>query len=318
MTDSIFMYNDIFGEVKGVVYHYISPNTFEKVISNQELWFTRCDCLNDYEDGEVLGKLCKDCLEELHKSKSIDQEFFDVVSSLKISHSAWRIEKDHAVHLPCKPYVCCFSQDEDSLQMWQYYSKVGNYEGYNIGFAPKEMLNVDTAFFSIGKVVYGESEQVEHIKHIIKQSFNNYCVDLHERKESNTNKTVLLKRHAILLNNELAKLACFFKRECFAGEKEIRIVLEVPIDAEYRDKFWMKNKNNTYPTSTKYRIQHAMMIPYIVVNFNPDSIKSVMIGPVTSTKDNSMKKNKEVVEEFLHDRLGRTVPVSTSKIPVRY
>ena len=61
-----------------------------------------------------------------------------------------------------------------------------------------------------------------------------------------------------------------------------------------------------------------MMIPYIVVNFNPDSIKSVMIGPVTSTKDNSMKKNKEVVEEFLHDRLGRTVPVSTSKIPVRY
>ena len=58
--------------------------------------------------------------------------------------------------------------------------------------------------------MYGESEQVEHIKHIIKQSFNNYCVDLHERKESNTNKTVLLNRHAILLNTELAKLACFF------------------------------------------------------------------------------------------------------------
>lgn len=333
MTGIIICHSDIFGDIGDIVFHYTSPNTFLKIISNQELWFSRCDCLNDYEDGEVLGILYPDCLCELYASGAISQEYYNVVSHIDIHHSAFRIE--HRVPVPsgdpsvmiehasgrkveCTPFVCCFSQEEDSLQMWQYYSKVGNYEGYNIGFALKEMLQVDSAFLRIGKVLYGSSEQKEKIKHIISTNYEVFCTNLKENGGIITNRKDYLRQCADDLSSSLGELACFFKRDCFSGEREIRIVLEVPKNPEYRDALWMKNIGEKEHVQVQYRIQHSMMIPYVVVKFDPNSIKRIMIGPVTSSKDNSMSKNKEVIDEFIYDRLKRHVPISTSIIPVRY
>ena len=334
MTGKILNLSDIFGDVNRTVYHYTSPSTFEKIISNQELWFSRCDCLNDYEDGELVKSFFPSCLNELQKSGDISREYYAAISDsdIDLTHFAFRTEK--MIPLPsanskeaqafeflgrtieCKPYVCCFSQSDDSLQMWQYYSKVGNYEGYNIGFSFKQILQIEN-YLSRGRIIYKEEQQKNSIKKVILHNYIDYCANLKENGGIITDKNQYLRSRAVDLNSDLTKLSCFFKRECFEGEKEVRLVLEVPTDSEYRDKLWMKQSDGKYPVPIKYTFKHAMMVPYVVVSFNPESVKSVMIGPITSAIDNSKKRNKEIVEEFLFDRLGRKIPVSTSRIPVR-
>ena len=142
-----------------IVYRYSSPSVFEKTLSKKTLWFTRGDCFNDYEDGEVVGLLYHSCLEELLGERVIDQEFFDVAKDLKIKHLVWLVGDDIATQIECKPFICCFSTEKDSLQMWQYYSKGGNYEGYNIGFRLNEILRVNPFFVEVGAVVYDEQTQ---------------------------------------------------------------------------------------------------------------------------------------------------------------
>lgn len=332
MTGTSLNLSEIFGGVDRTVYHYTSPSTFEKIISNRELWFSRCDCLNDYEDGELVRRFYHDCLNELQENREISREYCESVIDIGLTHFAFRTEKTvplpsatpgslRAVQLfgstiECRPFVCCFSQCDDSLQMWQYYSKVGSYEGYNIGFSLKQMLQIEN-YLSAGKIIYEEEQQKKTIKKVILHNYKDYCANLIENGGIITDKEQYLKSRVVDLNSDLTKLSCFFKRDCFKGEKEVRLVLEVPTASEHRDKLWMKQSDAEYPVPIKYTFTHAMMVPHVVVSFNPDSVKSVMIGPITSAIDNSIKKNKEIVEEFLFDRLGRRIPVSTSGIPVR-
>ena len=316
MKGTLLRFSELYPEeLNGTVYRYTSPTVFEKTLSKKTLWFTRGDCFNDYEDGEVVGELYLDCLKELLVEKIIDEEFFDAAAKTEIKHLVWLVGEDIATQIECKPFICCFSAEKDSLQMWQYYSKGSSYEGYNVGVRLKNLLNIDPNFVEIGAVIYDEETQKRGIKRSISTSFKDYHENLLNVQLS---PKYILEHELSVLRSRLAKLSCFYKRACFSGEKEIRLVIKVPVEEQYRDAKWSGSEKQEGTVPINYRIQQAIMIPYIEVEINPSNIESVGIGPITSFNNRALKKNVEVVNEFVDNRLGRSVPVLSSEIPVRF
>lgn len=319
MKGTVLTFHELYPKsLKNVVYRYSSPSVFEKTLSKKTLWFTRGDCFNDYEDGEVVDLLYHSCLEELLDERVIDQEFFDVAKDLKTKHLVWLVGDDIATQIECKPFICCFSTEKDSLQMWQYYSKGGNYEGYNIGFRLNEILRVNPFFVEVGAVVYDEHTQKECIKQAISAVYRDYHDNLLNIQDLKMGQKGLLDYELSALRSNLAKLSCFFKRLCFSGEKEIRVVIKVPIEEKFRGQTWSGVKSQKENVKINYRFQQALMIPYIEMPINPHSIESVTIGPVTSSKNVALEKNVDVVNEFVTGCLGRSIPVLSSEIPVRF
>lgn len=319
MRSTILHFSELYPkELSDVVFRYSSPTVFEKTLSKKTLWFTRGDCFNDYEDGEVVKKLYLDCLGELLIEKIIDQEFYVAAAITKIKHLVWLVGTETAEQIECKPFICCFSQENDSLQMWQYYSKGGNYEGYNIGFRLNKLLSINPSFVDLGAVVYDEETQKKCIKRAVSTAFRDYHENLKEMQHLTMGQEELLHYVVDDLRRNLAKLSCFFKRPCFSGEKEIRVIINVPINEHLRNSIWSGSGKPEEIFPIRYRIQQALMIPYIEVEINPLSIEHVMIGPITSSNNIAMEKNKEVINEFVYGCLGRSVPVMSSAIPIRF
>ena len=141
MKGTIIRFSELFSDgINDVVFRYSSPDVFYKTLSKMSLRFTRGDCFNDYEDGEVVNELYLDCLSELIQEGEIDKDFFVAAAMTEVKHLVWLVGEDIATQIECKPFICCFSKEKDSLQMWQYYSKGGNFEGYNIGFRLNKLL----------------------------------------------------------------------------------------------------------------------------------------------------------------------------------
>ena len=321
MKGTIIRFSELFSDgINDVVFRYSSPDVFYKTLSKMSLRFTRGDCFNDYEDGEVVNELYLDCLSELIQEGEIDKDFFVAAAMTEVKHLVWLVGEDIATQIECKPFICCFSKEKDSLQMWQYYSKGGNFEGYNIGFRLNKLLNVNSSFVEMGAVVYDEETQKRSIKLAISTSFKDYHENflLKEAQKIEMSQEQLLHYELGVLRSRLAKLSCFFKRPCFSGEKEIRVVIKVPIEEKYRDSTWSGKKDQEKNVEIKYRIQQALMIPYIELPINPRSVECVTIGPITSSKNIALEKNADVVNEFVTGRLGRSIPVLSSSIPVRF
>lgn len=294
----------------GNVYHYTSPEGFQSIIEHQTLRFSRCDCLNDYKENVLIKKLYYSCLEELFEEGKIDKDHYEHYQEINIKHGAGLKRSNNlSAWTSSIPFVCCFSLDPDSLQMWQYYSKGGNYEGYNIGFNLHKLQD-RTPIMQAGKILYKEKDKKEVIKRTI---IGIYDID---HKNSSDQKVYSVE----MISSELAYLGCFFKSECFAGEKEVRVITEIPDDPEEwkeSNKLGMLGKIDM--PEIHYRMAHAMMIPYFDLSLEHiGTISEITIGPITSLRDETANKNAEIVKLFLRDRLKREVQINESHVPVRY
>jgi len=129
-----------------IVYHYTSPIGLLGIVADKEenhnnatLWFTRCDSLNDKKERYDIQEVLK----EYKKSKSDDipKEFQDAIQKLiDTDVDEWELPPIRFRNNDGNPiiseidsknvYICSFSEDRDSLPMWNYYSKSSRYEGY--------------------------------------------------------------------------------------------------------------------------------------------------------------------------------------------
>ena len=72
-------------------------------------------------------------------------------------------------------FVCCFSLDNDSLPMWNYYTKEINNQGFNIEFSDKKLVesllrlnpDLDGCNFSFGTVDYSKDNNSEYSRIIL-------------------------------------------------------------------------------------------------------------------------------------------------------
>lgn len=285
------------------IYHYTSPQGLLGILQpeNPVLWFSRYDALNDKTEGmhifEVYGKICDDLL----RRDQISKPFYESIRHLRypvkdafpfgdLTKNTSHIKSDE---YDC--YVCCFSSAKDSLPMWNYYTKDGKYEGYNIGFSffKSQHVGVQNPFetnchFSLRNVIYEDKEKDNIIQDALISCFK-IIDDFDSQMPS-------IQYHIMQF---LKTVGLIFKSSCFKHEEEVRAIFTVP---KSNQKF-----------EVKYREKNGYIIPYIALAFRKDNVREITIGPLLND-DIAQINLKRMIRAYQY-------PVwdfKTSEAPIRY
>lgn len=288
-----------------IIYHYTSPMGLLGIVITDRivLRFSKLDCLNDISEGkhvlEIYGNICK----ELHEENRINDCFYEEIIKIELDNREAFITKDqkdnvaNGVFLDADKYICCFSKKRDLLPMWNYYSKAGKYEGYNIGINCESIMQMDKDIddgqkhiFQLLQVIYSDKEKKEIIRKVIEDVYKPYNEGLIE-----------IKTVKSLISQVLTNYSIIFKNSCFQHEEEVRAVLTIPKEREH----------SKY--EIKYRTVNGYIVPYIDVNFVKESIREITIGPLL--KDNVAEN---ALNDFLKNSGYSDIQVYKSNIPVRY
>lgn len=292
------------------IFHYTSPNGFNSILFGDKgkvtLWASRYDCLNDMSEGTIVLQIYIKVCEDLLNSEKITKEQYDEIANLKANKKMFTTYKSNKTdeisttkREECQKYICSFSKNQDSLAMWNYYSKGSKYEGYNIGFDSTEVKAAFNHFYGSGisrkifPVIYDKIKQQELIKTFLLDILKFYSVTRKEGIKS-------------AISIQLADWSLIFKSEYFQHEEEVRVIISIP-----------KDPLNPIPLEIKYRNNFGYIIPYIELPFEKHCVSDVCIGPLQCTDE-----QKETQKKILHERLivnGYNHARETySKIPIRY
>ena len=296
------------------VYHYTSPDGFMNIIQNNgkaKLWFTQYDSLNDVNERKAFEEFFKEYCEQKKKKKAFPAAFISSVASMSGSDvcgiTRWTDERllledgtespvVHARQAECDTYLCCFSSDPDSLAMWNYYSKTGHYEGYNICLVA-DSLESNSGFgkgysLRLVKVVYDDDEKEKILDQLLVP-----LAELFSKEDDQGRKSILRSVQSAVDNLQFS-----FKNQCFAHEKEVRAILRVP----------RVNKDNEKIFERKYRQKNGFIIPYIEFPLRSGVVRGVTMAPLIC-EDVALKN----AQAFLESR-GHAVKVMASQIPIRF
>lgn len=293
--DELFHYNS-----SNPIYHYTSPKGFFNILQagNVNLWFSRYDSLNDVMEGKNIFKIYQAVCDQLRESQLINEEFYQAIYDLQIPEKeffSYYDESSNTSEIKAQEYeryLCCFSKNRDSLPMWNYYSKEGKYEGYNIGVSFFDMhlhsTHVNDHILKLYTVVYDDREKANQIK---KQILFYYSLFKNFKNHITTIRN--------FLSTFLKSLSLIFKESCFSHEEEVRAILTV--------------STNQNRFEVKHRQKNGYDIPYIEYSLPITTVKSITIGPLLDEK-----RTREEVTLMLVDRDYNVTDIRASQIPIRY
>lgn len=310
--------------VPNTVYHYTSPSGLLGIVGNEEnsknakLWFTRWDSLNDKNERYDIQEVLKE-YKEL-KGDSIPKEFQDAIQELidtdvtkwELHPILWRNNTNGISSMnlsapdPYDIYICSFSEDGDSLPMWNYYSKSSHYEGYALGIDVakwgEHVKELNGCAPEIRRVIYQRENKINELDKIVLDC-NKFLEKDISKKLPETIRTTRMNHVKQGLLLWIAGLQLVFKDKHFSHENEVRVILRIPKD---------KDISNELPT--KYRQGYGYTIPYVEIPVPKEAITSVRVGPLF---DKELAKKNVNVKEMLESR-GCSCNVYTSEISIRY
>lgn len=285
------------------IYHYTSPQGLLGILQpeNPILWFSRYDALNDKTEGmhifEVYGRVCDDLLRREQISKPFYESIRHLRYPVKEAFVYGAITK-HSSYIKSDEYdryICCFSKARDSLPMWNYYTKDGKYEGYNIGFSffETQRIGVQNPFetnchFNLCNVIYEDDKKERIIQDELISCFS-IIDDFDSQIQS-------IQYHIMQF---LKAVGLIFKSSCFKHEEEVRAIFTVP---KSNQKF-----------EVKYREKNGYIIPYIALAFRKENVREITIGPLLND-DIAQINLKRMIRAYQY-------PVrdfKTSEVPIRY
>lgn len=283
-----------------IIYHYTTPEAFLNIIQNGKLWFSDINYLNDESEMFYAYELLKSILNK--NQKQIRKELCKLIEE-KIEQILNK-EKPESLfkYLERRSYfLASFSIDCDNLSLWNYYTKNQNLSGYNIGFSKNiiHKLSHNVAFksffFSYGKVIYDEKIQ----KQMLKKALYDYN-QLFKKASSQKDKVGI--RDSFL--GLVLAFSLFFKQNCFAAEREYRIVIDQPIDPLKKEERFEE---------ICHRLKSGLIIPYIECDVMPEDVFETYISPTTKAE-----YYKDSTENFLITSDFTRTRVYNSQIPLRY
>lgn len=292
-------------EYDGEIYHYTSSSGFQSILFGNKwdtiLWASRYDCLNDASEGMVAEETLQEVSHDLLKRNEISEELHQLVSAVKTARTIL-LHRDvdgdlKFTRTECNRYICSFSKNNDSLNMWNYYAKGNKYEGFNIGFYSNIIKETLQRYFSgleavfhIYPVIYDPNEQRQLMEGLLLKLQDYYS------KENEP-------RISAIIANRLVDWGLIFKKAYFQHEEEVRIVIDIA-------------KRETY-IHPQYRIFAGYTIPYIELKFEKEDLSFVSFGPLH--KDNDQKNHQiQIMEEMLAMNGYHGTYVTHSNIPIRY
>ncbi len=292
------------------MFHYTSTKGFDSILFNSSnapiLWASRYDCLNDKSEGEFAIKAYQRVCEDLLYYNNITKEMYDFLINIAPSKTFQFIYGNDklisSTRREADSYIASFSKSQDSLAMWNYYSKGNLYEGYNIGFYGSEVDRSLTKLFKkcadhkIIEVVYDREAQRAIVKEYILSILEHYAAEYE-----------MPIRY--LISNKLNDWKLQFKSEFFKHEEEVRIIIYVPRKLDF--------PTADQPFEIKYRYNAGFIIPYIELDLCRTDVTNVALGPLFCAQE-----QKDLQTDILRNRLLKTkytrVRVSHSDIPIRY
>lgn len=290
------------------IFHYTSPDAFLNILGKNkiELRFTRYDCVNDISEGNDIMLSYEKACKELLRDNEINNDFYNNICNLKIENKYLFLDSTLENGVPLvssKTYtvfLCCFSLNEDSLPMWNYYVNNNRYQGYCLGFRNVMIQDYEREVFSkfrieFNKVIYSESKKIEIIKKIIKDSY--YYI----RYGGNTDSIL-----SYIIPKLFREAQFVFKSECFSHEQEIRLVLKLPVENIQTD--------NDQEFTVNYSTKHGYIVPYVTIPFEKYCLEKIVIAPLIGGE---LAVN--TVKSMLKQRgYGDYIEVVSSKLPIRF
>lgn len=285
------------------LYHYTSADSFLNIVQPEGilLWASRIDCMNDRMEWLHAAEIYRAVCNQLLKEGEISDNFYQAISHIKPSSKQLFLNKTNkniisAHQEKCSRFICSFSKEQDSLPMWNYYSKSNARSGYNIGFFNGEIIDSKRDYtgsyvYHTYRVIYDDSTKFDIIRKRIKE-----LGDLVHTKEE-------LEIVADEISYFLLEWAITFKCSDFAYENEVRLLVDVPLSEAEKQ--------------VKYRTNNGLIVPYIEVCFPHDILSYVKIGPLSCLPDDNELQRK-IVKEMLSSRGYRNIDVSSSKVPIRF
>ena len=290
----------------GTIFHYTSTSNINPILLNKGkkavLWASRYDCLNDISEGSLPQVRFSEVCEELKRSNRISAKFYDLIHEIKPARTDIILPViDNSIR-PHRggydTYVTSFSEADDALAMWNYYSKGSRYEGINIGIHTQVLMDsLELNGNAEGKlkvhalkVIYDDARQREMITTFVEELFSKY--------ESGDESSV--RYH---VSTMLSSLKMLFKDKCFEHEKEVRVVVQI----------FEKYKSEI---PVKYRTYAGYIIPYIELPFDKGAVCQLTTGPMVCTEQQK-ELQQSVISEMMESH-DYNVSVKCSEIPVRY
>ena len=280
------------------IYHYTSSAGLKGIIENGKFRFTDRFYLNDKSEGVYILTLCIENIEHFDFLK--DSNFRQVLLK-KCQDRIKQPQRDNFY-----VYQCCFSLDEDSLCLWNYYTKTEGIKGYNLKINTidlpdkiKPKLCDKTIYPSLhfGKVIYNKEKQIKILYKIIKLFFDYY----------NSNDSSYEEFVCEYLVDKIMCLGVFFKMECFKVENEFRLAFDLFL-----------NDDNTYAVikdKKEFYEKNGVFIPYVDIAFEKDLLIGVGVSPTldyNASKESILRLAGSNYKNISSDTIYE------SKIPVRY
>lgn len=279
------------------LYHYTTANALCSILQKGELWLTKWNCLNDPSEFQIIHEIIEKELKTYRLKNSV---FYDLISDFNQIDQALKRSEEISSSTE-NIFILSFTRNHDALNMWTCYSKGGYSDGYSITFNKepdlslinheKSNINLNTAL-AFTPVTYNSQEQKSLVKSFIELLYDAF-EDPETAKGGKNDRDLIIFE---LFWSFTHQVGCRFKHEKYAQEEEVRAIL-------------------CLPESEKHLIQHralnGIIVPYISLNFDLQSIAAVCIGPTL--------RNKGAFSgiQSLKHSLGLSYGIFQSKIPFR-
>ena len=279
--------------VGGLAFHYTSPSGLLGILANKNIWFSDCDYLNDTSESDYFLKLSSTVFGSNVSSRVAEN----------LSFRSYLIAMFHSNNDDCgrrsfsregeRRYVLSMSVNEDTLPLWNNYTKTVDSTGYNIGFDIEKLTNsislTNNQKLLIGRVIYVKDYQ----KELLQELLSDYLL-IYEKYRHSYQRKYLYEA----IEDNILVYSVFMKDAAFKCEDEFRVAIfekgDVSSDLAYREK-------------------SGAFMPYIKKSIDLKSISSVMISPTTRT--DFVKRSVVRMSNYfgLED-----LEIKNSSIPLRY
>ena len=288
---------EVYSDLPSRIYHY-TTSSLQAIINNSsdtkaKLWFTKWNFLNDFSELRYIHEVVKN---NLHILKNETPELYELLQDMNQINNALKNDFTYP-KITRKYYILSFSLEPDLLNMWTYYTKSTQCDGYSIGFDTVELirsLNISNdVSVQCGYVIYDETEQERIIRKVlleIQEMYNTLSENINAEGKKFVDWYI-----SNIFESYLDLLACYFKHPAFKEEQEIRLVFV----------------NNTDEKLEKVREKNGLFIPYVELQYDIESIEEVWISPTLQ------EKNADYGLHILAEQYGISWSVHQSKIPFR-
>lgn len=264
------------------MYHYTDVAALTNILEHNELWLTHTDFLNDSTEGiELYNYLCEEFKDNPHIIKLLD--FVDRTK---------------------ETYCVSFSKENNLLSQWRGYCPDSG--GYNIGFKKdifsselnvidsnenfvfqyplkmdKESIdrNVEISCSASNMAcIYTDKEKIEYYQSLTPIIEKAYA-DIVSWNEPTVNK-FLNSDFELLSNTEVEKIKSTLQRNSvwFVNYGTYKYIYKnEAFKEEAEQRFFVTLRINSIKPF--YRFKNNLSIPYLKLQFEPNIIKAITIGP---------------------------------------